>query len=145
VARPLAGLEDDEPLLVKMTVTFRGAMASNMRGLALASSRGRMRAFAAWAEHADQAGFPTSKAEMTIGVTDRRVAVWRPSFWVGRPTELVGTVPFDQLAAVEVYRQGLAVSLTFGFRTGEFVEVESMRAGRMRRIRDAIRPHLPSS
>jgi hypothetical protein len=145
VARPVAGLEDDEPLLVKMTVTFRGAMASNMRGLALASSRGRMRAFSAWAAHAEQVGFPTRKTEMIIGVTDRRLVVWQPSFWIGRTGEMIGTVPFDQLVAVEVYRQGLAVSLTFGFRSGNFVEVESMRARRMRRIRDAIRPQLPST
>jgi hypothetical protein len=142
VARPLAGLEDDEHLLVKMTATFRGAMAANMRGLALASSRGRMRAFSAWALHAQAVGFPVGKPEMTIGVTDRRVVVWKPSFWLGRPAEIVGSVSFEQLAAVEVYRQGLAVSLVFGFRNGEFVEVESMRAGRMRRLRDAIRPHL---
>jgi hypothetical protein len=144
VARRLAGLEDDEPLLAKMTVTFRGAIAANTRGLGMASSRARLRAFSAWAVHAEQVGFPTSKPEMTIGATDRRLFVWRPSFWAGRPVELVGTVPFEQLVAVEVYRQGLAVSLTFGFRSGEFVEVESMRAGRMRRVRDAIRPRLAS-
>jgi hypothetical protein len=142
VARPVAGLEDDEPLLVRMTVTFRGAMAANMRGFALASSRARMRAFAAWAEHAEAVGFPTAKTEMSLGVTDRRIVLWRPSFWLGRPSEMIGTVPFHELAAVEVYRQGLAVSLVFGFRSGEFVEVESMRARRMRRIRDAIRPHV---
>jgi Bacterial PH domain len=142
MARPDTGLEDDEPLLLTMTVTFRGAIAANMRGLALASSRTRLRAFAAWATHAEAVGFPTSKPEMLIGVTDRRLIVWRPSFWFGRPVEVVGTVPYDQLAQVEVYRQGLAVSLTFGFRSGEFVEVESMRARRMRRIRDAIRARL---
>jgi hypothetical protein len=141
VGRP-AGLEDDEPLVARMTVTFRGAVAANTRGLAFASSRARLRSFSAWAQHAEAVGFPTSRPEMTIGVTDRRVVVWRPSFWMGRPAELVGTVPFEQLAAVEVYRQGVAVSLTFAFRNGGFVEVESMRARRMRAIRDAIRPHL---
>jgi hypothetical protein len=125
-----------------MTVTFRGAVASATRGLALSSSRARMKSFAAWAAHAEQAGFPTAKPEMTLGVTDRRVVIWRPSFWLGQPTVLVGTVPFEQLVAVEVYRQGLAVSLVFGFRSGEFVEVESMRARRMRRIRDTVRPHI---
>jgi hypothetical protein len=142
VARPVPGLEDDEPLLVKMTVTFRGAMASNLRGLAFASNRTRMKAFSAWAMHAEAVGFPTRKPEMTLGVTDRRIVLWKPSFWLGRPDEMIGTVPFEQLAAVEVYRQGLAVSLVFGFKHGEFVEVESMRAGRMKRIRDLVRPHL---
>jgi hypothetical protein len=79
---------------------------------------------------------------MLIGVTDRRIAIWRPSFWFGHPAELVGTVPFEQLAQVEVYRAGLAVALVFLFKTGELVEVESMRPRRMREIRDAVRPQL---
>ena len=140
--RPLPGLDVDEPLLVKMTATFRGALATNAKFFARSASRLRLRAFDAWAMHAEQVGFPTAKPEMVIGVTDRRVAVWRPSFWTSQPAELVGTVPFEQLAGVEVYRDGLAVALVFTFKTGQFVEVESMRAGRMRAIRDAIRPHV---
>ena len=142
MARPVPGLEDDEPLLVKMTVTFRGAIASNLRGFAFASNRTRMKAFNAWALHADAVGFPTRKPEMTLGVTDRRIVLWKPSFWMGQPDELIGTVPFDELAAVEVYRQALAVALVFGFKHGEFVEVESMRARRMKRIRDLVQTHL---
>jgi hypothetical protein len=138
----LPGLDVDEPLLVKMTATFRGALATNAKFFARSASRLRLRAFDAWAMHAEQVGFPTAKPEMVIGVTDRRVAVWRPSFWTSQPAELVGTVPFEQLAGVEVYRDGLAVALVFTFKTGQFVEVESMRAGRMRAIRDAIRPHV---
>jgi hypothetical protein len=61
---------------------------------------------------------------------------------MGQPEELIGTVAFDELAAVEVYRQGLAVSLVFGFKHGEFVEVESMRGRHMKRIRELVRPHL---
>jgi hypothetical protein len=125
-----------------MTVTFRGALAASTRGLGFMSSRGRIKHFTSWAAHAEHVGFPAVKPEMVIGVTDRRIAVWRPSFWFGRPAELVGTVPFEQLAQVEVYRAGLAVALVFLFKTGELVEVESMRARRMREIRDAVQPQL---
>jgi hypothetical protein len=142
VARPFPGLEADEPVLAKMTVAFRGALAASTRGLGFMSSRSRLRHFASWAEHADHAGFPFAKPEMMIGITDRRVAVWRPTFWFGRPAELVGTVPFEQLAQVEVYRSGLAVALVFLFKSGELVEVESMRARRMHGIRDAVRLQL---
>ena len=140
--RPFPGLDDDERLLVKMTVAFRGALATSTKFFAVSATRLRMRAFDAWAQHAEQVGFPTAKPEMVIGVTDRRIVVWRPSFWASQPAALVGTVPFEQLAAVEVYREGLSVVLVFTFKTGEFVEVESMRATRMRAIRDAIRPHV---
>jgi hypothetical protein len=125
-----------------MTVTFRGALAANMRSLGLILGRSRRKAFGAWAQHADQVGFPAITPEMTLGVTERRVVIWRPSFWFGRPVQLVGTVPFHHLAQVEVYRSGLASALVFVFKSGEMIEVEAMRAGRLRRVRDAVRERI---
>jgi hypothetical protein len=142
VAGDVPGLEPGEALLARMTVTFRGSLAANWRGLGLASSRTRLKEFQVWAEAAGPAGFPIARPEMTLGVTDRRVVVWTPTFWLGRPKELAGGIPFSRLAVVEVYRQGLAAALTFGFTNGQFVEVESMRARRLRTIRDHVRAHL---
>jgi hypothetical protein len=142
VARPGPGLDDDEHLLDRMTVTFRGSLAASWRGLGLASQRARLKAFRVWAAGADAVGFPVGKPEMTLGVTDRRVVVWLPTFWLGRPKVVAGSVPFDRLAQVEVYRSGLAVSLTFGFTNGEYVEVESMRMRHMRRVRDLVRERI---
>ncbi len=139
MARPISGLEPDESLLITMTVTFRGALAATWRGWGMSSARTRIKHFAVWSDAAEQAKFPVSKPEMKIGVSDRRVLVWRPSFVAGRPTELVGAIPFDRLADVSVYRQGLAVSLTFLFTDGQIVEVESMRKRRMRKIADLVR------
>jgi hypothetical protein len=142
VAPPVPGLEPDEHLLDKMTVTFRGSLAASMRGLALASQRARLKTFRVWAAGAEANGFPVGKPEMTLGVTERRVLVWLPTFWLGRPKVLAGSLAYDRIAQVEVYRAGLAVSLTFGMTTGEYVEVESMRARHMRRIRDIVREHM---
>jgi hypothetical protein len=125
-----------------MTVTFRGALAANIRSFGLILGRSRRKSFGAWAEHANAVGFPAITPEMTLGVTERRVVVWRPSFWFGRPAQLIGTVPFHLLAQVEVYRSGLANALVFVFKTGELVEVEAMRAGGLRRIRDAVRERI---
>jgi hypothetical protein len=125
-----------------MTVTFRGALAANVRSLGMIIGRSRRKAFGAWAQQADHVGFPVLTPEMTLGVTERRVVVWRPSFWFGRPVQMIGTVPFHHLAQVEVYRSGLASALVFVFKTGELIEVEAMRARRLRRVRDAVRARI---
>lgn len=139
------GLDPDEPVVERMTVAFRGSLAASTRGLALATSRNRLKVFHAWAEVAEQAGFPTGKPEMVLGVTARRMIVWQPSFWFGRPAGVIGDVPLERVVNVEVYRQGLAAVMAIGFTNGLFVEVESMRPRRMRRLRDAIRAQLPSA
>jgi hypothetical protein len=143
VARPIPGLEADEELVDRMTVAFRGSLAASTRGLALASSRSRLKQFHVWEEVAHSAGFPTDRPEMVIGVTARRLVLWKPSFWFGRPHDLVGDVPIKRLINAEVYRQGLAHVLALGFTNGMLVEVEAMRGRRLRHLRDAIRAQMP--
>ena len=140
--RPAQGLEPDETLVEHMTVAFRGSLLASIRGLALVSSRNRLKAFHAWAQVAEAAGFPSDKPEMVLGVTERRLMVWRPSFWFSRPSGVVGDVPIANVINAEVYRQGLAVVMAIGFTNGSYVEVESMRPRPMRRLRDAIRAQL---
>jgi hypothetical protein len=144
VARSAPGLEPDEELVDLMTVAFRGSLAASTRGLALASSRQRLRVFHLWESGARTAGFPTDRPEMIVGVTARRLVVWKPSFWFGRPREVVGDVPMERVANAEVYRQGLACVLALAFNDGQYIEVEAMRGRRLRRLRDAIRAQLPS-
>jgi hypothetical protein len=139
VPERLEGLEPDEPLLIVMTVTFRGALAASWRNLGLTATRTRLKHFAAWGEEARQSEFPVDKPEMKLGVTDRRVCIWRPSFMWGHATTMVGSFTFDRLADIAVYRRGLAVGLAFLFTDGKIVEVESMRKGRMRKIADMVR------
>jgi hypothetical protein len=143
MARPVPDLEADEELVDMMTVAFRGSLAASTRGLALASSRSRLKQFHVWEEVAHSAGFPTDRPEMVIGVTARRIVVWKPSFWFGRPHHVVGEVPIERLINAEVYRQGLAHVLALGFKNGMYVELEAMRRRRLRRLRDAIRAQLP--
>jgi len=143
VARPLPGLEADEELVDMMTVAFRGSLAASTRGLALASSRSRLKQFHVWEEVAHGAGFPTNRPEMVIGVTSQRLVVWKPSFWLGHPRQFVGEVPITRLINAETYRRGLAHVLALGFTNGMYVELEAMRGRRLRRLRDAIRAQMP--
>jgi hypothetical protein len=143
MAGPVPGLEPDEHIVERMTVAFHGALAASTRGLALASSRARLKQFHVWEEVAHSAGFPTDKPEMIIGVTAQRLVIWTPSFWFGRPHHLVGEILISRVINAEVYRQGLAYVLAVGFSNGMYVEVEAMRGRRLRRLRDAIRAQLP--
>jgi hypothetical protein len=144
VARSAPGLEPDEELADLMTVAFRGSLAASTRGLALVSSRHRLRNFHAWEDSARAAGFPTDRPEMIVGVTAQRLVLWRPSFWFGRPRQVVGDVPMTRVANAEVYRQGFACVLALAFNDGQYIEIEAIRGRRLRRLRDAIRAQLPN-
>jgi hypothetical protein len=136
------GLEPEEPLLVTATVTFRGSLAASWRGWGVRATRTRLDEFATWVEAAHEADFPTLKPDMAIGVTNRRLVVWRPTFFRGRPADYFGDIPFERLAQVTVYRSGLVAVLTLLFRDGQIVQVEAMRGRHLREIAELLNAHI---
>ena len=146
MTRPRLELEPGEELRALTHASFRGAAAASARAtFALGSSRMRMRAFDAWREHAEQAGFPTAAPEMVLACTDRRVLVCRTTFWTSRPSTLGGAVALDRVAAVSVMRHGLVVACAFALTNGAIVEVEAMRARQVRRFATAVSKALTAS
>jgi hypothetical protein len=128
-------LEPGEELLARANVSFRGSGAVSVRStFALGSARMRRRAYDMWALVASTAHFPEVGPEMVLQLTNRRLAVRRASFWSGRATDVGGDVPLRDIAQVAVLRHGLVVGMAFAMRDGSVIEVEAMRARRLRRL-----------
>jgi hypothetical protein len=121
-------------------MSFRGAtVASSRSTFALSSGRSRMRSYVAWEEIANAAGFPTAGPDVVLGVTDRRLGVWRTSFGLGRPVELAGSVPLERIAQVSTPRLGLVTGLAIVLTNGALVQLEAMRGRRVRTLGAALK------
>ena len=131
--RELPGLEAGEQVLASAAASFRGATAASSRGtFVFGGARARLQSYLAWADVAQAAGFPTAGADMFLAVTDRRLAVWRTSFGLGRPVELVGDVGFDRIASVAAVRHGMVTGLALVLADGTIIEVEALLGRRLR-------------
>ena len=93
-----------------------------------------MRAFDAWETGARAGGFPTAGPEMVIGVTDRRLVVWRTSFVLARPVEIAEGMPLERIIELSVVRHGLVTGVAFVLDNGTIVEIEAMRSRTLRRL-----------
>ena len=128
-------LEPGETLLAVTNASFRGAASASLRStFALGSARMRQKSYEDWRHAVELCGFPTAGPEMIMGLTDRRVVVCRTTFLGGRPSRFVGAIPLDRIAEIATVRHGLVTGLAFALRNGQVIEVEAMRARRLRRF-----------
>lgn len=135
MARAAAGLALGERLHAHVTMSFRGSTAASAQStFALRSLRNRQRQFQAWFESAQAAGFPALGPDMVLGVTDERLLVWRPSFFLSRPGRLAGAISIATILDVACARRGFVTSLSLLFEGGRIVEFEAMRGRKVRRF-----------
>ena len=136
---PALELEPGEQLLALTPASFRGAAASTARAtFALGSARLRNTAFHAWCDHVEPAGFPAPGPEMLLALTNRRVLVCAKTFWLGRLARVEGALPLDRIAEIVTVRHGLVMGCAFALTDGHIIEVEAMRARRLRRFARAL-------
>jgi hypothetical protein len=132
-------LEPGEELHARTHVSFRGSGACSVRStFALGSARMRARAYEGWSALARNARFPEVGPEMVLQLTNRRIAVRKASFWMGRPTDVGQDIDLRDVAAVAVQRHGLVVGLAIAMKDGAIVEVETMRPRRLRAFARSI-------
>ncbi len=137
-------LEPGEELYGRTHVSFRGSGAVSVKAtFALGSARMRARAYDAWSTLARAAHFPEVGPEMVLHLTNRRIAVRKPSFWMGRSTNLGNDIELRDVAAVAVQRHGLVIGLAIAMKDGSIVEVETMRPRRLRAFARSIDELLP--
>ena len=135
MGREHPGLEPDEQLLLRTPASFRGAATTSISStFALGSARKRLEAYRGWQMQADLVGFKTAGPEMVLGLTDRRLVIWKTSFWFSRVADVAGEVPFSKLHDVATVRHGFVTSAAFAFTDGQIVEVEAMRGRRLRHL-----------
>jgi hypothetical protein len=141
----LLDLEPGEAVLAVARASFRGAAAVTMRAtFALGPGRMRMRAFHDWHEAAIASGLPPVAPDMMLAATHRRVLFGRPTFWGRLGERYSGAVAIEQIAQVVAVRHGIVTGVAFGFTDGSIVEIEAIRARRLRRLVHVIDEHLPS-
>jgi hypothetical protein len=150
VSRELPGLDVGEEVLASAQASFRGATAASSRGtFVFGGGRARVRSYTAWAEVASAVGFPTAGPDMVLALTNRRLAVWRTSFVLGRPVELAGDLALDRIAGVAAVRHGIVTGLALVLGDGTILEVEALLGRRLRtlarRLQEAIDAHRRGS
>jgi hypothetical protein len=135
--------EPGETVLAVARASFRGAAAVTTRAtFAMGPGRMRMRAFHDWHEAAIASGLPPVTPDMILVATHRRVLFGRPTFWGRPPARYSGAVRIEQIAQVVAVRHGIVTGVAFGFTDGSIVEIEAIRARRLRRLVQVIDENL---
>jgi hypothetical protein len=136
-------LEPGEELLVVARASFRGAAAVTTRAtFALGPGRTRLRAFHAWHDVALQAGLPPVTPDMVVAATPQRVLFGKPTFLGRPPDRYSGAIPLTRIAQIVAVRHGLVTGVAFAFTDGGIVEIEAVRARRLRHFVEVVNAHL---
>jgi hypothetical protein len=115
-----ADLDDDEPLLVAVRV----AVARRSRA----------------AQH-----FPLPGRIFVVGLSARRLLLWRASPWLGRPGVLATSVPLDQVTGLVLVHRLVSSRLRVTLATGSMLLLEPTWGGSLRAMSEtyaAVRPHV---
>ena len=132
-------LDEGEEILAVARASFRGAAATSTRAtFALGAARVRLRAFHDWHDAAIASGFPHVPPDMFVAVTPQRVLFGKPTFWGRPPAHYTSAVELGKIAQVAAVRHGIVTGVAFGLTHGAIVEVEAIRARRLRRVVDVI-------
>ena len=138
-------LEPGEEAIAVARASFRGAAAVTTRAtFALGSGRMRTRAFHDWHAAAQSSGLPPVTPDMVLAATDRRVLFGRPTFWGRLPERYTGAVEYRLISQIVAVRHGLVTGVAFAFTDGAFVEIEALRARRLRHLVQVVNTHLPN-
>jgi hypothetical protein len=137
-------LEPGEDVLAVARASFRGAAAVSTRAtFALGSARMRTRAFHEWHDAARSAGLPSVTPDMVLAATDRRVLFGRPTFWGRLPSTYSGAVAFARISQIVAVRHGIVTGVALAFTDGGIVQIEAVRARRLRHLVEVVEQHLP--
>ena len=123
--RPKAGevMEPSERLLAAIRTMPRGTtMGTAIGGVVGATVAGRQakKATAQQSEGSIAGSWPAVKS--AVGLTDRRLLIYDYTF-MGKPKDLVGQFPLEQVASVGVDK-GVTNKVRFSFTDGSAVDVE---------------------
>lgn len=116
-------MEPGERLLAAVRTMPRGTtMGIGIGGAvgAVVADRQAKKAQAGQSEGSAAKDWPPVRA--AVGLTDRRLLIFNYTF-MGKPNELVGQFPLDQIASLDVDK-GLTNKLSFNFTDGSAAQVE---------------------
>ena len=126
-----APIEEDETLLaadrVVMTAVTREDATTTDRG-----NRGKR------IEAARAVGFPVPGPVFVIGITDRRLLLFRASTWLGRAGPLEGEIPLENIATVRAVRRLRSERLAILLENRSMLVVQPLWRRRLRELQAAF-------
>jgi len=126
-----APLDDGETLLaadrVVMTAVTKEDATTTDRG-----NRGKR------IEAARAVGFPVPGPVFVIGITDRRLLLFRASTWLGRAGELAGELRLDSIATVRAVRRLRSERLAILLENRSMLVVQPLWRHRLRELQAAF-------
>ena len=94
---------------------------------------------------AHRAGFPAAP-RMVIGLTERRLLVWRAALFSHKPVRFLGDVPLERVSSVSVQPAVDRRRVTFGFADAAPVSVTAYKRDHPERFAENFqRPHVAAS
>lgn len=94
-------------------------LAGRQRRRIARTTRGKVRA-------AHQAGFPAPGPLFVLGVTNRRIVIWRPSSLLGRPAGIITEFPVRDISAMRLVRRLGPSRLALTLPSGAIVVLQNL-------------------
>lgn len=133
-ARAVEVMEPGEQVLAAIRTMPRGTtVGMGIGGLvgAAVAERQAKKSQSGQTEGSTAAGWPSTKS--AVGLTDRRLLIFNYTA-MGKPKELIGEFPLDQLASVDVDK-GMTNKVRFAFTDGSAAQVE---CAKMEKVGDFV-------
>lgn len=83
-------------------------------------------------------GFPAPAHVFVLGLSDRRLLVWRATRWLARPAALAGAVGLDDVAGVGVVHRFTGTRLQVTLNSGPSILLEPVWGGSLRAVSDTF-------
>lgn len=87
---------------------------------------------------ARELGLPLPGSTFVLGVSDRRLLIWRASTWLARPRELHSSVPIGEVAAIRAARRLGATRLAVLLDAGPMLVVQPLWSRGLSDLADAF-------
>lgn len=137
-------LHPGEELLCGLRVNLKGTA----RGIGIAALGGAAAAVIGGnilkkgQDEAKSAGIPFSQ-QMALGVTARRILIWKRSQLSGKPTEILGEIPLSDIRSVDFAKAGLGDKLTLHLGEDKSLQLESVKIDKGALFVEALQEVLP--
>lgn len=89
-------------------------------------------------------GLPVPTRMFVLGITDRRLVLWRATTWLAVPGAESGSVPLSQVAAMRATWRLGPRRLLILFENGATVKLNPMWGGHVRDLESAFRAARPN-
>ncbi|GBD87189.1 hypothetical protein BMS3Abin03_01116 [bacterium BMS3Abin03] len=89
-------------------------------------------------QQAKDAGIPLCQ-QMALGLTNKRIIIWKRSAFTGKPKEIIGEIPLSNIKDVSFEAGTFGDKLIFNFTEDKVLELESVKVDNGKGFADNLR------